>query len=191
MRESNPRERIVRPPSFHWTNRLYGRGGGNRTRMLELMRLPRSPSLPSATELGGPGGDRTLIPWVQATDPPVERRAHSGGTQVGSAYGYRTRSSALATRNAPPHPGRTQTGGAHRPGRHSRQLSKNPLLRAGGRQAIRTRTDELRRLGCSRYAMLSFGFPHDLSCETEPPRDLARFLLASGPKQKRPSRGLP
>ncbi len=48
--------------------------------MLELMRLPRSPSLPSATELGGPGGNRTLIPWVRATDPPVEQRPHSGVT---------------------------------------------------------------------------------------------------------------
>jgi hypothetical protein len=30
-----------------------------------------------------------------------------------------------------------------------------------------------------------------LSSETQPPRDLARLLLASGPKQKRPSRGRP
>lgn len=60
---------------------------------------PRSPSLPSAqqgrwkTASGGPGGNRTLISWVQATDPPVERRAHPGEDN-----GTRTRTPALTTR---------------------------------------------------------------------------------------------
>src|SRR5690349_2178133 len=34
-----------------------------------LLRPPRNGT-------GGPEGNRTLIPWVQARDPPVERRAH-------------------------------------------------------------------------------------------------------------------
>jgi len=42
-----------------------------------------------------------------------------------------------------------------------------------------------------RYTTLPFRFTSDLSSETEPPRDLARCLLASGPKQKRPSRVSP
>ena len=42
---------------------------------------------------GGPGGNRTLISWVQATDPPVERRAHPGEDN-----GTRTRTPALTTR---------------------------------------------------------------------------------------------
>ena len=40
-----------------WVNgRRIGRGGGNRTRMPELMGLPRSPSLPSAANLVDPEG---------------------------------------------------------------------------------------------------------------------------------------
>ena len=39
----------------------------------------------------------------------------------------------------PPHPGRTWTGVAHRP-IDIRQFSKTPLLRAGGRQGIRTQS---------------------------------------------------
>ncbi len=56
--------------------------------------------------------------------------------------------------------------------------------RLGDSARTRTRPHELWRLGCSRYTTLSFRFTSDLSCETEPPRDLARSLLASGPKQK-------
>ena len=74
-----------------------GRGGGNRTRISRFMGPPRSPSLPSAAVdnsfSGGPGGNRTLIPWVQARDPPVERRAHPGEDN-----GTRTRTPALTTR---------------------------------------------------------------------------------------------
>jgi hypothetical protein len=86
-----------------------GRGGGNRTRIARLMGPPRSPSLPSAAvnaASGGPGGNRTLISWVQATDPPVERRAHPGEDN-----GTRTRTPALTTRRlslrlCPPQDGR-------------------------------------------------------------------------------------
>ena len=42
---------------------------------------------------GGPGGNRTLISWMQARDPPVERRAHPGEDN-----GTRTRTPALTTR---------------------------------------------------------------------------------------------
>src|SRR5262245_30864999 len=32
-------------------------------------------AVPSLRSIGGPGGNRTLISWLQATDPSVERRA--------------------------------------------------------------------------------------------------------------------
>lgn len=93
----------------------------------------------------------SLVPPGGLEPPPRGLRArHAPLTPrrgAGSAYGYRTRPSALATRNAPPHPGRTRAGGAHRPDRHSRQLSKNPLLRAGGRQGIRTQSPPGGRTG--------------------------------------------
>src|SRR6185436_7705384 len=47
----------------------------------------------TTASIGGLGGNRTLISWVQARDPPVERRAHSGEDN-----GARTRTAALTTR---------------------------------------------------------------------------------------------
>jgi hypothetical protein len=45
---------------------------------------------------GGPGGIRTLVSWVQTTDPAAERRAHPGEDN-----GTRTRTPALTTRRLP------------------------------------------------------------------------------------------
>ena len=108
MRESNPRVRFVGPPSFHWTNRPWSRRRESNPHFeaYETSKVA-VPSLRIGG--GGLGGNRTLIPWVQARDPPVKRRARDGpgdwsargDTRSGSAYGNRTRPSALATRDAP------------------------------------------------------------------------------------------
>jgi hypothetical protein len=121
--------------------------------------------------------------------------------RFGSAYGYRTRPPALATRNAPPHPGRPRAGGAHRPNRRSRQLSKNPLFRAGGRQGIRTQwspdgengvTARLRTIRTYRPSpRCRFASPSASSWRRNLPPAWRSSSFASGPQQKRPSRGAP
>jgi hypothetical protein len=103
VRESNPRMRLVRPLSSHWTNRLWSRrresnphaeayeASGTRTRILGLR--ARDPAPLNDGLVGGPGGNRTLIPCLQGRSPPLERRAHPG-----EDGGTRTRTSALTTR---------------------------------------------------------------------------------------------
>ena len=103
---------------------------------------PRSPSLPSApfdrSFAGGPGGNRTLISWVQATDPPVERRAHPGEDN-----GTRTRTPALTTRRlslrlCPPQDGPSG-------GRWSARGDSNPDLHGLGvpRLPVAPRADDV------------------------------------------------
>src|SRR5262249_35150719 len=68
-----------------------GEAGGIRTRIVGLR--GRHPGPLDDSLDGGPGGNRTLISWGQARDPPVERRAPRGEDN-----GTRTRTFALATR---------------------------------------------------------------------------------------------
>jgi hypothetical protein len=119
--------------------------------------------------------------------------------RVGSAYGYRTRPSALATRDASSTP-RPNVDRYRSPAHRLSSVVKDPALastsartaRFGDSARIRTRTHEVWRLGCFRYTTLSLLLQISTVSETNPPHDLTRaFCRASGPKQKRPSRGSP
>src|SRR5688572_20685085 len=79
---------------------------------------------------GGLGGNRTLISWMQARNPPVERRAH-----LGEDNGTRTRTPALTTRRlslrlCPPQHGATlgwSARGDSNPDLHGLNVPRLPI----------------------------------------------------------------
>ena len=119
---------------------------------------------------------------------------HEPNRYSGSAYGNRTRPSALATRDAPctPRPKRW-TGIVHRP-IDVRRLSKTPLLRAGG-AALATAPGfepgpaSLGGSDALRYTTLPVRLLSTVS-KTSPPRDLARVSCGREAKTKKAFQGI-
>ena len=135
--------------------------------------------------------------------------------RIGSAYGYRTRPSALATRDASSTP-RPNVDRYRSPAHRLLSVVKDPALaswwaardsnpiaplgrtglrpvsgpstrtaRVGDSARIRTRTHEVWRLGCFRYTTLSLLLHISTVSETEPPHDLTRAFCRASDQNKK------
>src|SRR4029453_8548038 len=114
---------------------------------LHGLNVPRLPVAPRAD-------NQRWSLWVGSNHPlpgegPGMLRSHYRGGMAGSAYGYRTRPSALATQDASstPRPNRLPSLGCQRT--HSHRPT-----RVGDSARIRTWIHEIWRLGCSRCTTL-------------------------------------
>jgi hypothetical protein len=101
-RESNPRLRVTRAPCCrqHFVDRNWSRRRESNPHAgaygAPKVTVPSLRKCEIDGLAGGPGGIRTLVSWVQTTDPAAERRAHPGEDN-----GTRTRTPALTTRRLP------------------------------------------------------------------------------------------